>query len=466
MSVLEAAGGGAFPPTGPYAMSSDQSLSFLTSQAKFDTNGAGKPFGKLVELLSGSHTLAKAFGLSPGGKHNCFMYIDQAECTVSKDAKPLNGATIDVSDGELQLWYCQGAPISMPVACVKVAGGAKAILPRLHAVDLYLEIDGVAYTDGHVCYGSDANLSRDEAIEAAVENTLEGELWMSDFLKNGPSDGSKPWATIVKDDRWSDSDGYVYLPLMANDVDNALMGDDKLTYVHSLMAKWAQLMGKIGAGSHSFTIRIRPRGVIYNDGDAPMYDDIGGSGDANDAVAGMYGQHLTDPNAPGMSATWTMTLTSAQASGKGPVRKAQAFTNWPAGEIEECIAMAMDFANSGVCGQKAAQMAPKSKCCHIILSDGDQGSGIKTARYGNGEREYDFFCAWALFKSEDGKPDSLGAQIKFVVKRDRVVNYKRVDGAWRSGGFETAAVGVESVTGLTITNAEIDAAIARDAEYY
>ena len=111
-------------------------------------------------------------------------------------------------------------------------------------------------------------------------------------------------------------------------------------------------------------------------------------------------------------------------------------------------------------------MAPKSKCCHIILSDGDQGSGIKTARYGNGEREYDFFCAWALFKSKDGKPDSLGAQIKFVVKRDRVVNYKRVDGAWRSGGFETAAVGVESVTGLTITNAEIDAAIARDAEYY
>ena len=37
---------------------------------------------------------------------------------------------------------------------------------------------------------------------------------------------------------------------------------------------------------------------------------------------------------------------------------------------------------------------------------------------------------------------------------------------WHSAGFETAAVGVESVNGLTITNAEIDAAIARDAQYY
>ena len=470
MSVLEAAGVNvaALPPTGPYAMSSEESLSFLTNAATFDSNGAGKPFGKLVQLRGGSHTLAKAFGLAPGGTHNCFMYVDKAECKISKDAKPLNGATIDVSDGELQLWYCQGAAISMPVACVKVNGGsARAILPRLHAVDLYVEIDGKAYADGHVCYGSDANLSRDKAIDAAVKNTFEGELWMKDFLKKGPSDGSKPWATIVKDERWGDDDGYVYLPLMANDVDNALMGDDKLTYVHSLMSKWAQLMGKIGAGAHSFTVRIRPRGVIYKDEDgAPMFDSIGGGSDDNDAVLGMCGQHLTDPNAPGMSATWTMTLDAAQASGKGPVRKAQEFTNWPAGEIEECIEMAMDFANKGVCGRKAAEMAPKSKCCHIILSDGDQGSGIKTARYGNGEREYDFFCAWALFKNANGKPDSLGAQIKFVVKKKKIVNFRPVDEDWHSAGFETAAVGVESATGLTITNAEIDAAIARDAQYY
>ena len=107
-----------------------------------------------------------------------------------------------------------------------------------------------------------------------------------------------------------------------------------------------------------------------------------------------------------------------------------------------------------------------SPCAHVILSDGVAGGGIKQAAHGDGEREYDYFCAWALFKSPDGEPNSLGAQIKFVVKRRTVVDFKEVDEDWRSGGFEGAQKGVESVTALTITNAEIDAAIERDAEYY
>ena len=180
----------------------------------------------------------------------------------------------------------------------------------------------------------------------------------------------------------------------------------------------------------------------------------------------MIGQHLSDPAAPGMRATWTMSLGADQASGAGPVRKAQEWSkNWPAGEVEECVEMAMRFANQGVCGAKAAEMARGAKCCHVILSDGERGGGIKQAQYGDGEREYDYFCAWALFKNKDGKPDSLGAQIKFVVKRSTIENFKEVDGDWRSGGFEGAQKGVESVTALTITNAEIDAAIKRDAKY-
>jgi hypothetical protein len=94
------------------------------------------------------------------------------------------------------------------------------------------------------------------------------------------------------------------------------------------------------------------------------------------------------------------------------------------------------------------------------------GAGIKRAAHGDGEREYEYFCAWALFKSPDGKPDSLGAQIKFVVKRRTIVDFQEVDEDWRSGGYEGAQKGVESVTALTITNAEIDAAIKRDAKYY
>ena len=52
------------------------------------------------------------------------------------------------------------------------------------------------------------------------------------------------------------------------------------------------------------------------------------------------------------------------------------------------------------------------------------------------------------------------------MKRATIVDFKEVDEDWRSGGFEGAQKGVESVTALTITNAEIDAAIERDAEYY
>ena len=124
-------------------------------------------------------------------------------------------------------------------------------------------------------------------------------------------------------------------------------------------------------------------------------------------------------------------------------------------------------AASGTVANSRGALNPRGVFCPTAAyREGDQGAGIKTARYGSGEREYDFFCAWALFKSADGKPDSLGAQIKFVVKKKKIVNFRPVDEDWHSAGFETAAVGVESVTGLTITNAEIDAAIARDAQYY
>lgn len=127
----------------------------------------------------------------------------------------------------------------MLVVCVKVNGGSVwVILFWLYAVDLYVEIDGKAYVDGYVCYGSDVNLLCDKVIDVVVKNMFEGEFWMKDFLKKGLFDGFKSWVIIVKDERWGDDDGYVYLLFMVNDVDNVLMGDDKFMYVYSLMFKW------------------------------------------------------------------------------------------------------------------------------------------------------------------------------------------------------------------------------------
>ena len=461
------------PPAGPHQMYSDGSYAILTSDATFDTNGGSKPFRKSVELRGGSHTLAGAWNLQIGETNfNVIKYTNNKECKVSKDAQTLEGATPDISGGDFGIWYVQAAPVAMPVSwCDAGDGNRRGIMPYVHAVDVYVTCDGKEFTDGHGCFGTDANMSREKAIEAAVKDTYQGGQWVKEFLTKGPSDGSKPWATLFRSERWQSWDSFIYLPLMATDVDNEIGIEDKNAYVHSLLTKWAQLLGKVGAGEHSFTIRLRPRGIIFMDDDNDVTCDTeGGSIRDKSAVTkaceALCGQHLTDANAPGMSVSFKLNIDKGQASGRGPVRKAQEFaSNWPAGEIEECIELAMKFANTGVCGAKAAQMAPGSKCCHIILSEGDQGAGIKTARYGK-ERSYDFFCAWALFKSKDGKPDSLGAQIKFVVKRDLIVNYRPVEGEWRSAGFETAAVGVDSATGLTITNAEIDAAIARDAEYY
>ena len=185
-----------------------------------------------------------------------FKYIDQAECEVSRPA-PLHGAEVDVREGELQLWYCQGAPIASAVACVAGGGKVQLVAPYVHAVDVYVEVDGVPRTDGHVCFGADAGASESAEIAAATKKTPTG------FVDGSVPDGraerrSKPWATIVRSERWGEDDGYVYLPLMANDVDNALMGDDTLTYAHALMAKWAALLKDPALESTSSRSRFAP----------------------------------------------------------------------------------------------------------------------------------------------------------------------------------------------------------------
>ena len=278
-------------------------MAAVSSKAALDTNG-NKPYSRLVQLRGGSHTLAEKFGLAPG--QNAFKYVDEAECEVSRDAKPLHGAEVDVSGGELQLWYCQGAPIAMPVARVDVGGGnVQVIAPMVHAVDVYVEVDGAPREDGHVCFGDDAGASKSAAVASAIKKTLYGETWMDRFLSDGPSDGSKPWATIVRSERWGESDGYVYLPLMAKDVDNALMGDDDLTYAHALMAKWSSLLKEVGAGKHQFTLAIRPRGIVFTDDDGDARFDAVGGGSGDEACqafakSDLIGEHLSRAQSAGV----------------------------------------------------------------------------------------------------------------------------------------------------------------------
>lgn len=415
---------------GGYAMRSADSLANSTSST----------------LAGGSRALVEAWELTrPDGDDestfSAFRYVDTAACRVRDDAKDVRGARVDVKEeGEFQLWYAQAAPIAMPVGRAWLNGVSRVVSPLVHAVDVYVEVDGESFTDGFVCYGDDVSASRDAVIAAACRDAPTAATWLKDFLTNGPSDGTKPWATLVKSRGWTEEESYIYLPLMAGDVDNALMGDDALTYGLSLMEKWSRLLAKVGPGKHTFVLRVRPRGVVLKD------------------VPALVGEHLTRADAIGMSAAWTMTLDASHCDGRAPARRAQEFTaGWSSSEIKMCIPIAMKLANEGPCGAAAKRMAPNATCCHVILSDGERGSGVATETSADGARSHDTFCAWALFKNVDRKPGSLGAEIKFVCRRDD-------GGEWRSTGFD--AVAVDHVTGLAITNAAIDAAVARDARYY
>ena len=133
-----------------------------------------------VVLTGGSRTLVETWGLqiADGGEFSAFRYVDAGACRVSRDAKDCERSVNAAKTGELQLWYAQAAPIAMPVGRVEVNGGARVVSPRVHAVDVFVEVDGESFSDGHVCYGADAKSSRDEAIEAACRDTPMSKTWM------------------------------------------------------------------------------------------------------------------------------------------------------------------------------------------------------------------------------------------------------------------------------------------------
>ena len=53
----------------------------------------------------------------------------------------------------------------VPMMKPDVAHGSLVVVPEMHMCDLYLEIDGKKFEDGHVCCG-DGTLSKQKAIES------------------------------------------------------------------------------------------------------------------------------------------------------------------------------------------------------------------------------------------------------------------------------------------------------------
>jgi len=478
--ALEAAGGaaGASGPAnaGPYMMNSPDSRAWLTASKGFGRDGKDG-FSSAIQLNGPSALINTGFGVD-ANKPAELRYYNKAEVKISKESLPLDGSSPDVSDGEFSIILATALPLEAPVGKIECHEYKGAAAARVKMVDLYVTVDGKEYTDGHVCCG-EPTLSKKQAIDEAVKQycyTYE-EKALRNALNAGPPDGSKPWATLVSDKFRGEF--FVHVPILGKDLDNTIIDPYSSAYGHSLMTKATKLFSAMGAGDHEVKIRVAPRGIIdvSDPSDGITLDAMGIYNYSDEkqmecpkfasSMSQLATQHITDPNASGMTATFNLNLSADQASGKGPVRTAQEFsTKWPAGEVEECIELAMKLANTGPCGAMAAKMAPGSKCCHIILVNGENNrAGIDEHVWGgsNPEKKNLDFHAWALFKSKDGKPDSEGAQIKFRCQKNLVVNYRPVSEDWKSVGFGMQAT---MVNGLAITNAEIDKAIARDAEYY
>ena len=400
-----------------------------------------------------------------------FRYWLKEDTVVSSLRDDLHGANVDlgVGDGDaLSLMMCAGAELEAPIATWDDGSGDGVVIaPVVYAVDVYLTVDGVAFEGGRVCAG-EPDFESERAITAALDVCAnDGErVLLERALRAGPSDGSKPWCTIVSD-RFVRGDYFVHLPLMADYVDGAILDPYSKPYGFSLMWQFAEVCQRIGHGHHEVTIRCAPRGVLgVTSAWTCVCRAIGQKAEEEywrDARFREFIQSIgenisTSPDAKGMSATFSLTLAERHCVGDKPERRAQEWANdWPEDEIAQCYTIAMNLANTGPPGAMARAMVPGTpRCVHIILPSTDGSSGIAAVEDNEGVVRYHEFHAWALYRGDDADPEArTGAQIKF-----RCVQYFNDKGTpieWVAESY-----GNRPCNGLMLKNRFIAEAVARD----
>jgi hypothetical protein len=414
-----------------------------------------------------SARVCERWGVEPGGASWRFWLRE--ETVVSALTEDLRGADVRVDGDDASLMVCAHGELEAPCGSWSGAVGRAVVAPVVYAVDVYLEVDGVSFGDGHVCAG-EPDFSRLQAIQSALSVcSNEGErVLLERALKDGPSDGSKPWCTLVGD-RFGVGAHFCHLPLMSHYVDGAILDPYSKLYGHSLMWKWTEVCRNIGAGKHAVTIRCAPRGVLgvvsadscvcRVTGDKPEEDFM------RDAGFRSYIQSLdrnmsTSASANGMSATFSLTLEEKHCVGNKPERRAQEWADdWPEEEVAECFTIAMSLANTGPPGAMARSMVPGLPLCvHIILPTTDGTSGIAAVEDSEtGEVQFHEFHAWGLFQSAGADPEArTAAQIKF-----RCVKYENSDG--HPTQWVAEAYGARPCNGLMLKNKFVSEAIARDS---
>ena len=368
--------------------------------------------------------------------------------------------------------------VAAPVAKHKALGSVAVICPVVYTVDLHITVDGEAMTDGHVCCG-DATLDKAASIAHAVDKIVDSghEDPIKKLLEDGPPGTNKPWATLVS--KSFRTEFFVHLPLIwQGNLDDATVPDSE-TYGGALLARFSELVAKVGPGKHDWEVRIAPRGVIAG---GECCEGIGGFKGGGTSGMGLSmedyyedagfkalidgklnGQHLS-ADLPGLTAMFTLELPEKLCKGGGAERQAPAFnTNFKA-DIEEHCNIAYKLATTGPARAAVSTVLSGSvgKAAHIIIPDSDLAGGITPMASQGGREGGTRYFATALFHSSDpDDDDGLGAMVKFVCAKYERRNYKDVDDPdWECEGTHGNAR--DKCAAFPIKNKQIKAAIARD----
>ena len=413
-----------------------------------------------------SKRVCERWGVEPG--RATYRFWLREDTVVSALTEDLHGADVRVDGGDASLMMCTHEELEAPYGMYVGDVGSAIVAPVVYAVDVYLAVDGVSFTNGHVCAG-EPDFSKLQAIQSALSvcaNENERVL-LERALKDGPKDGSTPWCTVVGD-RFGVGAHLCHLPLMSDHLDGAILDPYSKMYAHSLMWKWTDVCKKIGAGTHTVTIRCAPRGVLgvaSNDscvcratGDKPEEDFMRDAG-FRSFIQSLGSNLSTSSSAEGMTSTFSLTIKEEHCVGVKPERRAQEWADdWPEDEIAECFTIAMSLANTGPPGAMARSMVPGTPlCAHIILPTTDGTSGIAAIEDKAGNLQFHEFHAWGLYQSAGADPDArTAAQIKF-----RCVKYENDEGAPTQWVAE--AYGARPCNGLMMKNKYVSEAIARDS---
>ena len=449
----------------------------------------GKPYAHLVskETNGGDAVLVDKWGLSTANPADT-RYWQTNEVKLSEVKDRANGADIVLGDDSgLGMLFASHVPLQQPAACVPKStlapGGAVLLFPRVFLVDVFLTVDGVAKTNGHVCCGDPG--SKEDAIAAAVKEVPFSEDGppVKRALVQGPP-GEQPFATLVS--KQFKNIHFVDLTMRVapgKSVDDVIMDESK-AYLHSYINVCSELFAEIGEGKHAIEMRVAPRGVVDVSGDP---DDLvievvgqknGGMGQGSDKyfskcaafksaaeALAAQGSVISDPSAAGMKCAFNLTLPASACKGGGAERFAQPFCTNFADDLEEHCTIAKDVANSGESGGAARSAFGKSPgaVAHIVLADepgfvgniGDFGVGTGTC----GRQ----FRAWAFWLNpDDDDDDAQGLMVKFMVQRtDKKDGIAVPDPKWISTKF-----GMFPVNSLRIPNKNIRAAVERDASIF